>query len=301
MIKTALKNFFGSIIYIFVPMGIIYLFVLFALFAFVLSFVGSAATMIGELSVLINDTALQTGSSVTDFVVYACKQLTWDGNIFHFIGQIVDTNWVEGTVREFLAILNVSSEAFTDSFLVVVREFTGSVKAAIGFSITLCVLGFVLANYATGFVVRRKNARRGLKKWVIANTVLPLVESIVLGGLAALTAVISYFAILVFVVTVFAYAFLALASSWIVYSEKKIPLKEVVTVRNMLSMLASMGVIILLVAILFVGIMILNFLLAVLVILPILLYALNIIKVNTDAYVIGLVAEKTEKGEHKHA
>ncbi len=302
MIKTALKNFFGSIIYIFVPMGIVYLFVLFALFLFALSAIGSASAMIGSLTDLVSETVTVSGISVSEFIVYAGEKLTWDGNIFHYIAQIIDTNWVQTTVMEFFELLDVSSESFAESFLGVVTEFTESVKAALALSVTLSALGFVLANYATGIVVRRKNARRGFKRWVIANTVIPFVESIVLGSAFALAGIIRYYVLLVFLVLICAYGYLALTSSWIVYGGGKIGYKEVVNVRNLLTQLGAIAIVVLIVALIFVLVMLLNFILAALVIIPVSLYAMNIIKVNSDAYVLQLVeGEGSTDGKKQEA
>ena len=255
MIKTSLKNFFNSILYVFIPMGIIYLFVLLAIFGFVTAAIGSATTTLGELSELVSRT------------------LT--------------------TVEEFFKLLGTSSEAFTADFTAIVVDFSAAIKLQFTLAIVCCYLGLLLANYATGFMVRRKNARRGFKKWIVANTVIPFVESLVLSGAFALAGAIRYYSLLVFAVIVTAYAFLALTSSWIVYGNKTVPFKEVVNGKNLLEYLASVALIFLCVAAFFFLVMFINFILAALVVIPIVVYALNIIKVNADSYVKGLAEGKT--------
>lgn len=296
MIKTSLKNFFTSILYIFVPMGIVYLFVLLALFGLAGSAIGSAATMLDELSTLLADTVADAEFSVTDFIAFAADRLTWDGNIFHYVGQILDSGWVNTTVREFFG----STSNFTSDFTDIVMEFTSALKLQLTLAIATCAVGLVLANYATGFVVRRKNARRGFRRWIVANTVIPLVESLILGCAFALAAEIRYYALLAFAVVIIAYGLLALISSWIVYRNKSLPFKEVVNTKNLLGQIASVFIIFLLVVAVFFLVSILNFMLGALVILPVVIYALNIIRVDTDSYVIGLVTKKsaqTEGGE----
>lgn len=295
MIRTSVKNFFTSIIYIFVPMGIIYLFVLFALFGFVLSTAGSATTMLGELSALVSGTVSEGEISISEFIVYAGEKLTWDGNIFNYIKQMVDTNWVQTTVREFFELLGGTSENFTASFGEIVMKFTNEVKTQLVVAVLCCYVGLLLANYATGFVVRRKNARRGFKRWIVANTVIPFVESLVLGGVVALVAQIKYYALLVVVVILVAYAFLALTSSWIVYGNKTLQFKEVVNGKNLLCHLASVAVIFLCVLAAFFLVLLINFILAVLIALPAIVYALNIVKVNSDSYVKSLADAKAQR------
>lgn len=293
MIKTSLKNFFTSMLYIFVPMGIVYLFVLLAMFGLVGSAIGSAATMLGELSELLRDTVSESNFSVTEFISFAADRLTWDGNIFHYVGQIIDTGWVQSTVKEFFGSTTHITQDFTD----IVMEFTSALKLQLTIAISTCVVGVVLANYATGFVVRRKNARRGFKRWIVANTVIPFVESLVLGGAFALAAEIRYYALLAFAVVILAYGFLALVSSWIVYKDKSLPFKEVVNTKNLLGQIASVAVIFLLVVAVFFLVSILNFILAALVILPVVIYAINLIRVNTDSYVLSLLAKKSAQEE----
>lgn len=301
MIKTSLKNFFGSMLYIFVPMGIVYLFVLLALFGFALSAVGSATAMLGDLSDLVSSTVSQSEISVSEFIVYAGEKLTWDGNIFNYIGQIIDTQWVQTTVKEFFELLGSSSDVFTANFTEIVMDFVSSLKAQIAVVIVCCYLGLVFANFATGFVVRRKNARRGIKRWIVANTLIPFVESLVLGGAFALAAEIRYYALLVFAVIVTAYAFLALLSSWILYGNKIVAFKEVVNGRNLLEYLASVAIISLLVVAAFFLVMFINFILAVLIVVPVILYALNIVKVNADSYVKSLAEGRAAERAAKEA
>lgn len=293
MIKTSLKNFFTSMLYIFVPMGIVYLFVLLAMFGLAGASIGSAATMLGELSELLRDTVSESNFSVTEFISFAADRLTWDGNIFHYVGQIIDTGWVQSTVKEFFGSTTHITQDFTD----IVMEFTSALKLQLTIAISTCVVGVVLANYATGFVVRRKNARRGFKRWIVANTVIPFVESLVLGGAFALAAEIRYYALLAFAVVILAYGFLALVSSWIVYKDKSLPFKEVVNTKNLLGQIASVAVIFLLVVAVFFLVSILNFILAALVILPVVIYAINLIRVNTDSYVLSLLAKKSAQEE----
>lgn len=289
MIKTSLKNFFTSMLYIFVPMGIVYLFVLLAMFGLAASAIGSAATMLDELSTLLTDTVSESNFSVTEFISFAADRLTWDGNIFHYVGQIIDTGWVRTTVKEFFGS---TSGDFTSDFTNIVMEFTSALKSQLTIAISCCAIGLVLANYATGFVVRRKNARRGFKRWIVANTVIPFVESLILGGAFALAAEIRYYALFAFAVVITAYGLLALISAWIVYKEKSLAFKDVVNGKNLLGQIASVAVIFLLVVAVFFLVSILNFMLAALVILPVVIYALNIIRVNSDSYVIGLAAKK---------
>ncbi len=292
MIKTSLKNFCNSILYVFIPMGIIYLFVLLALFGFLNAAIGSATSTLDELSELISGTVTQSEISVSDFIVYAGEKLTWDGNIFNYIGQIIDTEWVLTTIKEFFELLGSSSEAFTADFTAIVVNFSVAIRTQFALAIVCCYLGLLFANYATGFVVRRKNARRGFKKWVVANTVIPFVESLVLSGAFALAGVIRYYSLLVFAVIVTAYAFLALTSSWIVYGNKTVAFKDVVNGKNLLEYLVSVALIFLCVAAFFFLVMLINFVLAALIVIPIVVYALNIIKVNADSYVKGLAESK---------
>ncbi len=297
MIKSSLKNFCTSILYIFIPMGIIYLFVLLALFGFISAFFSSATSTLGQLSELVSSTVTSSEISVSNFITYASGKLVWDGNIINYIGQIIDTEWITTTVQEFFELLGSSSEVFTADFTNIVMEFSVAIKMQFVLAIVCCYLGLVFANFATAFMVRRKNARRGLKKWIVANTVIPFVESLVLGGAFALAAEIRYYSLLVFAVIATAYAFLALTSSWIVYGNKVLRFKEVVNGKNLLGYLASVGLIFLIVVAFFFLSMLLNTIFAVLIVIPVIVYALNIIRVNADSYVKNLAADKADSAQ----
>ncbi len=295
MVKTALKNFFKNIIYVFVPMGILYLFVLVALFALLGAFVGSAGDMLTELSALVSSTVETSGISVTKFIEFAAEELQGK-NIFETIQYILDTAWVTRTVQDFFSVLDESSSTFTGQFTEIVTEFSTGIKVAVGIAISWVTVGLTLSNFATRFVVRSKSARRGVKKWIVANTVIPIVQALLLVGTCFLAGIVQYYTLLVVVVLVVAFAYISLVSAWIVHGGGKVAYKELITGKNVLSELLSVIAVLAIVVAVFALFLILNPIVAVLVLIPLIVYAMNILSVNSESYVISLAEAKGEKG-----
>ncbi len=292
MIKNALKNFFKNLLYLFVPMGIVYLFFLIAFFVAVGSVVDIAGSAFLQAFELVRDSVGESSASVNAFLDYAFGQLKWNGNLIEMIIDAFRTRWLSNTIKGFFETLNVSSEGFSEQFNVIMSEFTVKLRALISGVIALCVIGIVAANFLTRVVVRSQTAKRGFKKFLLAHTAVPLAEAILLIGFGVLFAFIRYYTLIALPLFLLAAVAIALTSSWIIHRDKHLKLKEVVTVKNILMHLAAVGLILLINVAVAAVLFSVNALLAILVMIPFVLYSLNIADVNTDAIVCRMIEEK---------
>ncbi len=292
MIKNALKNFFKNLIYVFVPMGIVYLFFLIAVFIFIGSLVQIAGAMLSDVFSLIETSVSESSASVNDFFAYAFDQLEWNGSFIYMIVRAFQTRWLSNTVKGFLETLNVSSAGFGESFDAIIGDFMVKFGAIISAVVILCVIGIVLANFLTRVIVRKNTAKRGIRKFVVAHTILPIVQALFVVGAVVVLILIRYYGLLVVAALLIMSCVFSLTSSWVVHRSGDLKLKDVVTMRNVLTHLASVGVILLLNVGLAAAFYAINPLLAILIMIPVILYSLNIVGVNTDSFVCEMIDKR---------
>lgn len=292
MIKNLFRNLRDNFVYVFIPMGIVYLFLLIALFALFFAFFRSASAMLADIADLIHLSAENSSASVNEFLAYSFGQLNWDASPLAILRQILDTNWLQKTLTGFIESLNASSEGFEEQFTAIVNTFAGEVKTGVSLFGAFFSLGVLAASYATRFAVRRRSAKRSLRKFLIAHTVVPLVQWVLLVLTVGLLFVISYYTLLVAAVSLLLSSAISLVSSWVVHSEGKLKLRETVTLRNALSHLGSLAILLVLTVAIGVVLYLIHPLLALLLILPMILYFSAIADVNTDAYVCSLLRER---------
>ncbi len=288
MVKNLFRNLRDNFVYLFIPMGILYLFLLAALFFFFLAFAKSAGVMLGDLATLIHLSTEQSSASVNEFLSYSFGQLNWDGSLLEILRQILDTEWLEQTLVGFFATLNASTEGFEEEFTAIVTTFAGEVKAGLSLFAVLFALGVLAASYATRYAVRRRSAKRSLHKFLLAHTVVPFVQWALLLLSFALLFFISYYTLLVTAAAIVISSAISLLCSWVIYGGGKVKLQQVINFRNILSHLAAMGILIVLNVAVFAALYYLQPLFAFLLILPIVLFSLAVADVNTDAYVLSL-------------
>ena len=295
MIKTALKNFFKNLVYVFVSMGVVYLFVLLAVFILIGSLVEITGDAFMQALELVRGTVDESSASVNAYLDYAFKQLQWNGNIIDTVIEAFRARWLTTTLKGFFGTLADSSADFSAQLDGIVNEFLVKLRAIISAVIILCVTGIVLANLLTRYMVRRRTAKRGLKKYFIARTVLPIVESIFVAGSVAILAVLQYYGILVVAAMLILSGAFSLTSSWIVHRTGGLKMKDVVTFKNILRYIAAAGVILLIDIAIAVALVFASPLLAVLVAVPVVLYSLSIIGVNTDSFVCEMIASREKQ------
>ncbi len=299
MIKNTLKNFFQNIVYLFIPMGIFYLFLLitiFGVFAAVTSELGSTLSSITEL---IHLSAEQSSVSVNDFLSYSLGQLDWESGLLAVVRQILRTGWIGETLRGFFATLDATTEGFEEEFTALIDHFIGSLKAQAAIAVAMSSLGLALANYATRFAVRRHTVKRGLKKFLIAHTVVPIVQSVFVLVAVGVLLLLRLYSLPLFLGIAILTGVLSFLSSWLVHRDKGLRLRDVLTAQNILGYLAARGILFGIDLVLVVLLYLISPILAVLLMVPIVLYTMNVADVDTDSFLCRLAEQTPAEAQKK--
>lgn len=297
MVGNCVKNFFKNLIYVFVPMGIVYLFFLIACFVAIGSVVDIAGSAFSQAFALIRDSVDESSASVNAFLRYAFDQLKWEGS---FIGMVVNafrTRWLSTTIKGFFGTLAQSTEGFGEQVDLIMGNFSARLHALISGIAVLCVLGVIAANYLTRIVIRKRTAKPKFTKALLAYTVVPLVQALFVVASVVVLFVLKYYGLLVVAALILISCAFSLTASWIVHRSGGLRLKDVVTLKNILLHLASIGVILLINLVLAVALFFIDTLLAILIMIPLILYSLNIIGTNTDSMVCKMIEERRKAAE----
>ena len=288
MLKKALKNYFSSALYIFVAMGIIYLILIIVVFLFVMNTVQNLGVMFGDISDLIGNSVSLSGNAVEEFIDYTVDKIDWNADFVSIVKQIMDTNWIKTSVEGFLHTLNVSTENFTTEFDIILQNCLGSVITNLVVAISLLFAGVYFAGVATGYLVRRKTAKKNIKQVILNFIFSPLFLALTVFVLMWLAMLIKGYVLILLVVLGLVYEAISLTQAWFIYGRGKIKYKQAVNLKNVGSNVLAAVIIIAIVIALFVLLSFISKFIAVLVIVPVAVYSVNIIGVNADSYISEL-------------
>ncbi len=288
MLKKALKNYFSSALYIFVAMGIIYLILIIVVFLFVMNTVQNLGVMFGDISDLIGNSVSLSGNAVEEFIDYTVDKIDWNADFVSIVKQIMDTNWIKTSVEGFLHTLNVSTENFTTEFDIILQNCLGSVITNLVVAISLLFAGVYFAGVATGYLVRRKTAKKNMKQVILNFIFSPLFLALTVFVLMWLAMLIKGYVLILLVVLGLVYEAISLTQAWFIYGRGKIKYKQAVNLKNVGSNVLVAVIIIAIVIALFVLLSFISKFIAVLVIVPVAVYSVNIIGVNADSYISEL-------------
>lgn len=292
MIKTSLKNFFKNLIYVFIPMGILYLFLLIAVLSLAGVAVRAVSATVSDTVALVSNSVEYSEDEVAVFLSEAFSKIDWHGDPFETVKTILATNWLTETVTGFFATLNRTTEGFDKEIGRIVANLKNSLVTGFVIAAVLIVIGIVAANYATRFAVRNKVAKRNFKQFVISYTLVPIFQTALLALSLWLLAAIKLYSLLVFAVFVAMLGVLSLCTSYLVYRDDALKLKNVLTVKNVLKHFAVLCIIAAIDVAVAILLWQLSPLFALLLIVPMVIYSANIADANTDSYVSSLVNGK---------
>ena len=288
MLKKALKNYFSSALYIFVAMGIIYLILIIVVFLFVMNTVQNLGVMFGDISDLIGNSVSLSDNAVEEFIDYTVDKIDWNADFVSIVKQIMDTNWIKTSIEGFLHTLNVSTENFTTEFDIILQNCLGSVITNLVVAISLLFAGVYFAGVATGYLVRRKTAKKNMKQVILNFIFSPLFLALTVFVLMWLAMLIKGYVLILLVVLGLVYEAISLTQAWFIYGRGKIKYKQAVNLKNVGSNVLAAVIIIAIVIALFVLLSFISKFIAVLVIVPVAVYSVNIIGVNADSYISEL-------------
>ena len=300
MIWNSLKIFFKNLVYIFLPMGIIYLFLLIAGYHLLTSLGRDAAAILTPLASLVPEGA--EGASLLDFLGYLLEALNFEDGLLNVLQRLLSTEWLTETLRGFMTSVGTSEADLDAQLQGVVSAFRLQALKEVGLAIAFCLIGIVLANYITRFVLKRRSVvKRGVggtvRRLVISRTLVPLLQSLLLVVFFILLLYIQYYAVLVTIALLIFLAFFSLTSSWLVYRRSGLKLKEVLTKRNIAKYFAVILIILLLNFAVAAVHLLISPLFAILLILPFVVYSFAIADINTDSYVSTLAEKKRAEKE----
>ncbi len=288
MLKKALKNYFSSALYIFVAMGIIYLILIIVVFLFVMNTVQNLGVMFGDISDLIGNSVSLSDNAVEEFIDYTVDKIDWNADFVSIVKQIMDTNWIKTSIEGFLHTLNVSTENFTTEFDIILQNCLSSVITNLVVAISLLFAGVYFAGVATGYLVRRKTAKKNMKQVILNFIFSPLFLALTVFVLMWLAMLIKGYVLILLVVLGLVYEAISLTQAWFIYGRGKIKYKQAVNLKNVGSNVLAAVIIIAIVIALFVLLSFISKFIAVLVIVPVAVYSVNIIGVNADSYISEL-------------
>lgn len=295
MIKGILKNYFKNMIFVFVPMGIIYLFLLLSIIYLCDSILKEATIALTSFFTLIEDSATESGEQVEAFFNYAMGQIEWNGNFFEVLQELFDKNWIVETLQGFLKTLEVSVNDFSIQIEELGHQFIEAVQFAVGIAVGTIFIGVLIADFATRTVIRRTSARRTIKKKIIAVIVKYILDIIFL--FASFFIIIFGNGFFWLAITLFFILSIgmSLLSSWFIYRNEHILLRDVVNFKNLSTHLLGSILILIIALLISISFFLINIPLAILLMLPLFIYTLNIINVNTDSYVYHLSLSSSSK------
>ena len=288
MLKKALKNYFKNALYVFVAMGIIYLILIIVVFLFVMNTVQNLGVMFGDIFDLIGNSVSVSGNAVEEFIDYTVDKIDWNADFVSIVKQIMDTNWIKTSIEGFLHTLNVSTENFTTEFDIILQNCLGSVITNLVVAISLLFAGVYFAGVATGYLVRRKTAKKNMKQVILNFIFSPLFLALTVFVLMWLAMLIKGYVLILLVVLGLVYEAISLTQAWFIYGRGKIKYKQAVNLKNVGSNVLAAVIIIAIVIALFVLLSVISKFIAVLVIVPVAVYSVNIIGVNADSYISEL-------------
>lgn len=289
MIKNLLKNFFTNLVYVFVPMGIFYLFLIFGIITFASSFLNSTATFIDSSIAQVSSLGEQASDTVSNFFNDAVSSINFNDDFGSIFNQIFQTDFLNETIDNFLKLIQNNYSSAYDSILTLSQTYQNEIVVAASIFAGIIVIALYLSSFACNFFVKRKVAKTSLFRKILSYGVDAIIKVVVMVIVAFLTFLWSSSVYIAAIFFLLISGFSTLASAYYQQRDKTLKFKEVVTLKNVLSFYAADAILLVVIcALIFLISIVLGSLFSFLLLLPVLIYTFSNISYSAESYVASL-------------
>ena len=288
MLYNSLKNYFNCLVYIFVPLGCMFLGFL----------CGASILMRGvaeQFTVLVEETErllpeLESDFSVLgSFFLQEIGKLDWE-NPVSTLGYILESDWIPLKIQEFVGLSEELSVAFIAEMRPVIENLATSLLFHLVGFIAFLVLSGLLGYLMTSYVVRKNTVRRGFLKFLLNGLIDALLSVTLIAFTVWFLSVWNPGAVISGIVSVFVFGFVSLLEAYILHGRGKVPLNKVIGITNCLLLVLSEFLIYAYTALLIIFIyMATNLIICLTTGIALSEIAFFVIKVNAESYVVEFV------------
>ena len=284
MIKQSIVNFFKNLKYFFTPLGTLFLGLIFGVFFLYSGFKVQVNQATTEIQMITQETNISI-NDLKDCVIESFADVPWEDPI-EAIKLITSSEWLNGTLKENISNTIDNYQLYaSDIENAVVNAVSGYIKYIVIF-VVCAIFGFISGFFLTKFLIRRNIAKRNFWKFVLVT----MLDSVLTIGVATLSMWLTLLwkpsIIFTSLVGIIIYGFISLFEAYIIHGYKKIPLKQVVNIKNsFLLFISNILIYIISFTISSFVIAITNAFVGVFIALPLVIVGIIVISLNAEAYI----------------
>ena len=231
MVGNSLLNFLKCLIYIFVPLGCIFLGFLCGVQVFLGALSEQAAYAAEQLRALADGAEIKL-DRLLGFLISSVRELDWN-DPFGAIGTILQGDWVAAKLSEFLQLTQEQAAQLQAEVLGVAEHITQNLVSAVAVLIVFVIFGVIAAYFVTNYFVRKSTVRRGFWGFWVVSLADALLTATLVAFVAWLLSVTKAGAAVTAAVGALVFGFIALAEAYLLHGRKKISFRAVVNFKNM--------------------------------------------------------------------
>lgn len=288
MLKISLKNYIRCLAYVFVPLGCIFLGLLFGAYTLFGVISQQLAYVKEEIPKLLTGVEADF-DELWSFVIGSARELSWK-NPIQTIVLLLKGEWLAEKIAGFLGLTDAQFTALLSSVQNILQSVGTALKGGFAVFFVQVILGVWLGYFVTNLFVRKSTVKRGFWKFIGVS----LLDSFLSATLVSLTVYIltlwSPGALISVLVSMFLYGFVSLLEAYLIHGRGKVKFNKVVNAKNcFLLQLAQIIIFVISIVITLFVFLITNWLVALAIGLAVVIIAFLVCNVNAESYVVSLL------------
>ena len=294
MIKKGLLDFLKCLKFYFVPLGILSIFTVIGLYASIVGLTNTIKAFFTSLGEIANQVNIDWSKVWSAFGEEITK-VDMSGGINAFFSTIFSSSWILHTL-EVVARTIFGSSVTAEQVSTLGTQTIGSILLYLILFVLMVIIGVVVGALVTTFLVRKELTKVKIGKLILYGFLNFFFWTILIILINLLASLAQWVSILVSVIFLISFVFICLLEGYLFYGIKKIKLKEVMHIKNILKLYAIEAVILVgVAAVSALLILIFKWFVGIYIALPFIEIGIIAINLSAENYVVNLVETKQDK------
>lgn len=235
MIKKSIKTLFQNLIYIFVPLGCLYLSMVLGIIVLYHGLAVQCNAMVNDINGVLQDSQIRIDDLVFG-IIKSAAELPWD-NPIDAVLKIFSTNWLMERITEIVGVTSGTVEYLVDGIMIAVQSALNGLHPYIATFFVILFIGLFGGFFVTKHIVKLHSIKH--RKFFLWSALESFVFLILFIGGAWLLMVWKFSFYISLIVAILLFGFITMTEAYVSQPVKTVNFKQVVNIKNSFSLILS--------------------------------------------------------------
>ena len=232
----SIKNYFKSLRFVFTPLGVMALFLIISLSIAIPSIISSVKSMVTNISTILGGYSIDWNEVSGHFTRFLLNQ-DWS-NPSQVLVNFMNIDYLKDSFMQIIREIFPNVDVDISSIVEIVQTTIAEIFLQLLSIVVMLVIGFIIGFFLTRMFVKQDVVKRKIWQRIVFAIVDAIISLLVIWGIIKAIPIQGW-NIVIITLILLAHMVLTIIEGWVIHGVKRIKLKEVLNIKNLIFLLLA--------------------------------------------------------------